>query len=69
MRRWAIPGLTRFIPNDLAGSAALILCYLSLTWGRNHRGWHDIVAGTLVIRVQPSAPPSEAPNSDQNPSG
>ena len=72
MRRWAIPGLTWFIPNDLARSAALILCYLSLTWGRNHRGWHDMVAGTLVIRVQPSAPsapPSEVPNSDLNPSG
>ena len=68
IRRWAIPGLTRFIPNDLAASAALVLCYLSLTWGRNHQGWHDMVAGTLVVRIPASPPPSEAPSSDQTPS-
>lgn len=54
LRRWAIPGLTRFIPNLWAGTLAAWLCYLSLTWGRNHRGWHDMVAGTIVVRERPS---------------
>ena len=62
MRRWALPGLTRFIPNDLAGGAALILCYLSLTWGRNHQGWHDMLAGTFVVKIQPiPSPPGAQP--------
>ena len=64
LRRWFIPGLTRFIPHIWAGTLVAWLCYLSLTWGRNHRGWHDLVAGTLVVRKQPL--PNSA-NSDSAP--
>ena len=45
------------------GSAALLLVwvlwpivYASLLWGRDHRGWHDKAAGTLVVREQGGLP-------------
>ena len=47
--RWAIPGLVALIP--IIGPLLSLLCYLSLTWDRVYQGWHDKVAGTLVIRV------------------
>lgn len=46
--RWAIPGLVSLIP--LFGWLLAILCYVSLTWDRVYQGWHDKVAGTLVIK-------------------
>jgi len=47
--RWAIPGLLALIP--LVGWILSIVCYLSATWDRVYQGWHDKVAGTLVIRT------------------
>ncbi len=63
--RWAIPGLLvqsaffyPFVPfvmlNPLLDQVtilfALLLLYLSLTWDQVNQGWHDRVAGTLVIK-------------------
>ena len=45
--RWALPNLLGFIP--YIGVLITIVCYLSLTWGHNHQGWHDKAAGTYVI--------------------
>ena len=47
--RWAIPGLVALIP--IIGPLLSLLCYLSLTWDRVYQGWHDKVAGTLVIKA------------------
>ncbi len=53
LRRWAIPGLLGLIP--YVGLPLSYLCYLSLTWRRDRRGWHDSYAGTVVVRVDRSA--------------
>lgn len=45
--RWALPAVLGFIP--IIGGLVALVCYLSLTWGRNHQGWHDKVAGTYVV--------------------
>ena len=45
--RWAIPTLLSIIP--YVGWVAAMLCYLSLTWDRDHQGWHDKAARTYVI--------------------
>lgn len=45
--RWALPTVLGFIP--VIGGLIAFVCYLSLTWGRNHQGWHDKVAGTYVV--------------------
>lgn len=45
--RWALPAVLGFIP--FIGGLVALVCYLSLTWGRNHQGWHDKVAGTYVV--------------------
>ena len=47
--RWAIPGLVALIP--IVGPLLSLLCYVSLTWDRVYQGWHDKVAGTLVIKT------------------
>lgn len=47
--RWAIPGLLTLIP--VVGWILSILCYVSATWDRVYQGWHDKVAGTLVIKA------------------
>jgi len=52
-RRWAIPGLLGLIP--FVGFLLAHVCYLSLTWRRNRQGWHDSLAGTMVVRVDRSA--------------
>lgn len=44
--RWSLPYLILLIP--LVGWLFTLLCYLSLTWGRDRQGWHDKAAGTLV---------------------
>ncbi|MXV86070.1 MAG: RDD family protein [Acidimicrobiales bacterium] len=46
--RWAIPGLLALIP--AVGWILSILCYISATWDRVYQGWHDKVAGTLVVK-------------------
>ncbi len=47
--RWAIPGLVALIP--IVGPLLSLLSYVSLTWDRVYQGWHDKVAGTLVIKT------------------
>ena len=39
------------IPVRLAGLAALF-CYLTLTWDHRRQGWHDKVAGTVVVGTE-----------------
>ena len=46
--RWVIPGMVVLIP--IVGPLLSLLCYVSLTWDRVYQGWHDKVAGTLVIK-------------------
>ena len=45
--RWALPTALVFVP--IVGGLIALVCYLSLTWGGNHQGWHDKVAGTYVV--------------------
>lgn len=40
----------------LTALALWSIVYVSLLWGRDHKGWHDKVAGTLVVR-EPAAGP------------
>ena len=37
---------------QIFGGLAVILCYLSLTWDRRRQGWHDKVAGTVVVATE-----------------
>ncbi|MBI2169624.1 MAG: RDD family protein [Actinobacteria bacterium] len=46
--RWLIPWVANLLP--YAGFLVSILVYLSATWGQNRRGWHDMVASTVVLR-------------------
>ena len=55
LRRWFVPGLLGFVP--FAGVILSGLCYLALTWHRDRRGWHDLAAGTMVVRVNRAASP------------
>lgn len=50
LQRWAIPGLLLLIP--FVGWLATLLCRLSLTWGRDRQGWHDMIGGTIVVVKQ-----------------
>ena len=47
--RWIIPAALGFIP--FVGWLLSLLVYLSLLWDKVRQGWHDKVAGTLVIKV------------------
>ena len=47
--RWIIPVVLLFIP--FIGWILAVLVYVSLTWDRTRQGWHDKVAGTLVIKT------------------
>ena len=33
------------------GTLLVLLCYVSLTWHRYRRGWHDMIAGTIVVNT------------------
>ncbi|MYL09982.1 MAG: RDD family protein [Acidimicrobiia bacterium] len=50
IRRWFIPGLLLLIP--FVGWLATLICRLSLTWGKDRQGWHDMTGGTLVVVKQ-----------------
>lgn len=53
-KRWALPYLLFLIP--YAGIFLALLCYSSLLWARNRRGWHDRFAGTCVVTTGPAPP-------------
>jgi uncharacterized RDD family membrane protein YckC len=55
LRRWFVPGLLGFVP--FAGWLLSITCYLALTWHRDRRGWHDLAADTMVVKVNRAASP------------
>ena len=55
LRRWSVPGLLGLVP--FAGLILAPLCYLALTWHRDRRGWHDLAAGTMVVKVNRAASP------------
>lgn len=55
LRRWFVPGLLGLVP--FAGLILAPLCYLALTWHRDRRGWHDLAAGTMVVKVNRAASP------------
>ena len=56
MRRWSVPSILGLIP--FAGLILAPLCYLALTWHRDRRGWHDLAAGTMVVKVNRAASPN-----------
>ncbi|MDE0654849.1 MAG: RDD family protein [bacterium] len=47
--RWALPGVLLAIPG--AGYALAALCFSSLLRDASRRGWHDKVAGTIVVKA------------------
>ncbi len=47
--RWILPAVLNFIP--FIGGLLSLLVYLSLLWGKSRRGWHDMIAGTVVVKV------------------
>ena len=47
--RWALPGVLLAIP--VAGYALTALCFASLTRDPSRRGWHDKLAGTVVVKA------------------
>lgn len=58
LRRWSVPVLLGLVP--FAGLILSPLCYLALTWHRDRRGWHDLAAGTMVVKVNRAASPNAA---------
>ena len=50
--RWVLPGIFgaigAFLP--VVGLVSLLI-YLSLLWGKNKQGWHDMLAKTLVVKA------------------
>lgn len=53
--RWALPGVFGIVANlspalGILGLVSLLI-YLSLLWGKNRQGWHDMVAKTLVVKT------------------
>ncbi|MXW60333.1 MAG: RDD family protein [Acidimicrobiaceae bacterium] len=53
--RWALPGVFSIVSNlsSVLGILGLVslLIYLSLLWGKNRQGWHDMVAKTFVVKA------------------
>ena len=47
--RWALPGALLAIPG--AGYVLASLCFSSLLRDASRRGWHDKVAGTVVVKT------------------
>lgn len=47
--RWAVPGVLALVP--YGGLILPLLCFASLTWEPSRRGWHDRVAGTVVVKT------------------
>jgi uncharacterized RDD family membrane protein YckC len=51
------PGLgvaaLREIPGKLVSGMALLLGFLWVIWDRRKQGWHDKIAKTYVVRVEP----------------
>ena len=47
--RWILPAAASFIP--YVGFLAWLLVYCSLLWHNRRQGWHDLAAGTLVIKA------------------
>ncbi len=45
--RWGLPILPLLIP--VAGWLFALVCYSSLAWGDDRRGWHDKAAKTMVV--------------------
>lgn len=59
------PGVTRGIGRTLAAfflsTPLLWLGYWWAFWQPQHRTWHDMIAGTYVVRVPPAEPPRATP--------
>lgn len=57
IRRFSLPGALSALefvlpdPYGFVGPLLGLLCYASLTWHRLRRGWHDMFAGTVVVRA------------------
>lgn len=47
--RWAVPGALLFVPG--VGVLLALVCFASLTWDPSRRGWHDRLAGTVVVKA------------------
>lgn len=50
--RWVLPGVFGAIGAfyQVVGLVSALI-YLSLLWGKNRQGWHDMVAKTLVVKT------------------
>ena len=50
--RWILPGFFGVVGGFIqAVGLVSLLIYLSLLWGKNRQGWHDMVAKTLVVKA------------------
>lgn len=50
--RWVLPGIFGAIGAFLQVVGLVsVLIYLSLLWGKNRQGWHDMLAKTLVVKA------------------
>ena len=57
-----IPGIGRMLVRETVGKMAsglfFGLGYFWTIWDKDAQAWHDKIAGTLVLRAVPAAPPS-----------
>ncbi|MXZ94629.1 MAG: RDD family protein [Acidimicrobiaceae bacterium] len=74
--RWAVPTWASTLGWVVAAAIGLpmpylgmpglwLLIHLSPLWGRGRRGWHDMIAGTVVVEASwlppPAGPPAAGP--------
>ena len=70
--RWAVPiaaGALGWVvaaaiglPMPYLGMPGLwLLIYVSPLWGKGRRGWHEMIAGTVVVDASWLPPPAEPP--------
>ena len=75
--RWAVPiaaGALGWVvaaaiglPMPYLGMPGLwLLIYVSPLWGRGRRGWHEMIAGTVVVEASWHPPPTGSPASAQH---
>ena len=51
------------MPLVLVSTIWVLLAHLSVFWGENRRGWHDLISGTVVVTSDPPVP-ADPPSGD-----